>query len=534
VTKNVVCRKTGCSGQICSQQNVNTTCTWMNQFACYSNAQCQYLPSTGDCGWVSSLTLGACLANPPQASAAVYQNITNRTVTNTTVVTPTNFTTVVTKNLTNYTWTCNCSNSRYPQYNMTNPPVDGAHCGCANSNNSVKSCSCCVSRTFEDQLYLSKEVCNANQSLSTCQCSNNMNCNCQVANSNTAYTGLSVNSSSCLCVNNTPSQQVCSCCLGQQATLIPKAPQCSASAPAQSCQCSGVFTPSTGLNNLQCGCNNTVVSNVTTSFNGTNTTKATSITYFTNALLTTPNCNCLNISTGASSKNLCNCCFQQPLACPVNSSSTIESCSCDSTLNCSCTRPDNSIQGSFKFNQSLCQCNPADASCKCCVSPAQVSTQVPVLTCAASFQKQNCSCANSSSLSCGCTRPDNGIKGTFTFNNSQCLCAANSSNCSCCVSTAQVVTQIPRKVCTTYGQGYSAQYCPCSNITFNTTSFNATSNKTVNVSNTVLNCQCTMPQFLITQSFNFTQSQCLCGVTGNSSCECCLSQSQTNAQIPSL
>ncbi len=59
------CRPTGCSGQICSDEDIASTCEYRSEYACYRNAECKR-QSNGSCGWTQSSTLLACLSNPPQ------------------------------------------------------------------------------------------------------------------------------------------------------------------------------------------------------------------------------------------------------------------------------------------------------------------------------------------------------------------------------------------------------------------------------------------------------------------------------------
>ncbi|MDH5730909.1 MAG: hypothetical protein OEZ58_18125 [Gammaproteobacteria bacterium] len=56
------CAPTGCSGQICSDSEVITTCEWRPEYECYRRAQCSQ-QSNGDCGWVMDDELRRCLAN---------------------------------------------------------------------------------------------------------------------------------------------------------------------------------------------------------------------------------------------------------------------------------------------------------------------------------------------------------------------------------------------------------------------------------------------------------------------------------------
>ncbi|MDH5325620.1 MAG: hypothetical protein OEZ68_04965 [Gammaproteobacteria bacterium] len=56
------CAPTGCSGQICSDTDVISTCEWRPEYACYQNAQCS-TQANGECGWVMDEELRRCLAN---------------------------------------------------------------------------------------------------------------------------------------------------------------------------------------------------------------------------------------------------------------------------------------------------------------------------------------------------------------------------------------------------------------------------------------------------------------------------------------
>ena len=57
------CVKTGCSGQICADQDMFSTCEWREEYACYQTATCER-QSTGKCGWTMTPQLSSCLANP--------------------------------------------------------------------------------------------------------------------------------------------------------------------------------------------------------------------------------------------------------------------------------------------------------------------------------------------------------------------------------------------------------------------------------------------------------------------------------------
>jgi hypothetical protein len=61
------CKKTGCSSQLCSDQDVITTCDWKPEYACYATATCE-VQADGNCGWTMSDALKACLNPPPPVS----------------------------------------------------------------------------------------------------------------------------------------------------------------------------------------------------------------------------------------------------------------------------------------------------------------------------------------------------------------------------------------------------------------------------------------------------------------------------------
>ena len=54
------CFKTGCSGQICADENVFSACEFRPEYACYSDAQCER-QSDGGCGWTITEELRSCL-----------------------------------------------------------------------------------------------------------------------------------------------------------------------------------------------------------------------------------------------------------------------------------------------------------------------------------------------------------------------------------------------------------------------------------------------------------------------------------------
>jgi hypothetical protein len=55
------CFKTGCSGHVCADEDVITTCEFRPEYACYQQATCERQPD-GRCGFTPSADLAACLA----------------------------------------------------------------------------------------------------------------------------------------------------------------------------------------------------------------------------------------------------------------------------------------------------------------------------------------------------------------------------------------------------------------------------------------------------------------------------------------
>lgn len=54
------CRRTGCSGQICADEDMVSTCEYRPEYACYKDAACER-QADGKCGWTPSAALSACL-----------------------------------------------------------------------------------------------------------------------------------------------------------------------------------------------------------------------------------------------------------------------------------------------------------------------------------------------------------------------------------------------------------------------------------------------------------------------------------------
>ena len=55
------CVKTGCSGQVCADSSVMTTCEFRPEYACYATATCER-NAAGACGWKTTPELTACLS----------------------------------------------------------------------------------------------------------------------------------------------------------------------------------------------------------------------------------------------------------------------------------------------------------------------------------------------------------------------------------------------------------------------------------------------------------------------------------------
>jgi len=54
------CRRTGCSGQLCADEDMVSTCEYRAEYACYKDAACER-QANGKCGWTPSGALTACL-----------------------------------------------------------------------------------------------------------------------------------------------------------------------------------------------------------------------------------------------------------------------------------------------------------------------------------------------------------------------------------------------------------------------------------------------------------------------------------------
>jgi eight-cysteine-cluster-containing protein len=57
------CQVTGCSGQICADQEVITTCEYMPWYGCYKQSECGAFGANGGCAWKQTPAFVACMAS---------------------------------------------------------------------------------------------------------------------------------------------------------------------------------------------------------------------------------------------------------------------------------------------------------------------------------------------------------------------------------------------------------------------------------------------------------------------------------------
>lgn len=58
----VSCVVTGCSGQVCADEEVVTTCEFRPEYACYKMGRCERQAS-GECDWTQTKELQSCLVD---------------------------------------------------------------------------------------------------------------------------------------------------------------------------------------------------------------------------------------------------------------------------------------------------------------------------------------------------------------------------------------------------------------------------------------------------------------------------------------
>jgi eight-cysteine-cluster-containing protein len=54
------CVRTGCSGHLCADEELMSTCEWQEQYGCYKTAACER-QADGRCGWTMTPELKGCL-----------------------------------------------------------------------------------------------------------------------------------------------------------------------------------------------------------------------------------------------------------------------------------------------------------------------------------------------------------------------------------------------------------------------------------------------------------------------------------------
>ena len=64
------CIKSGCSGQICGEESMMSTCEWRPQYECYRNAKCER-QADGKCGWTMTDAFKACLGQSSNFRRAI-------------------------------------------------------------------------------------------------------------------------------------------------------------------------------------------------------------------------------------------------------------------------------------------------------------------------------------------------------------------------------------------------------------------------------------------------------------------------------
>jgi hypothetical protein len=57
------CKKTGCSGQICAEKEIPTTCEWLPYYGCYKKSVCGNFGPGGTCGWKKTPDFVSCMAS---------------------------------------------------------------------------------------------------------------------------------------------------------------------------------------------------------------------------------------------------------------------------------------------------------------------------------------------------------------------------------------------------------------------------------------------------------------------------------------
>jgi len=62
-----LCRRTGCSGELCSDHDITNICMYLPEYACYQHSRCDRLPG-GSCGWVETTEFNQCMTGKKAVS----------------------------------------------------------------------------------------------------------------------------------------------------------------------------------------------------------------------------------------------------------------------------------------------------------------------------------------------------------------------------------------------------------------------------------------------------------------------------------
>jgi eight-cysteine-cluster-containing protein len=57
----IVCRSTGCSGQLCADTDIATTCDWHEWYSCYAKSECGAFGANGACAWKETSDYVTCM-----------------------------------------------------------------------------------------------------------------------------------------------------------------------------------------------------------------------------------------------------------------------------------------------------------------------------------------------------------------------------------------------------------------------------------------------------------------------------------------
>ena len=534
VTKTITCRKTGCSGELCSSDIMASICTWSDRFACYSNATCEYQVATGACGWTNSSTLATCLAKPPVIATTNiknYQNLTARATTTYNLTQLVNVTTLQNFNVSNNVESCACNSSKINNLTFTGQ-VNSTQCGADSSNSSTFQC--CAATSLIEGTFFGRQSCSSSLDTAQCDCnsSRNATCSCVPLNTQITYRNLILDTSRCTCLNKTTgSGQNCRCCIGKMETLLPRAPSCAVNTTtSQVCDCQEVFTAATNRTNLQCSCRQ----NVTTLENRTvsvlyNVTKQVNVTYNMTVNVTVPvtvtntssnvttnvtaNASVSTNATGntSSAGNRTNGTTNATASTNATTNATASNATSNATTNATSGNRTNATTNS---TSNVTTTSNATTNVTTNTTSTKVIQQVVQVTELRNVTVQE---ARNETRQVSVTRTQTTL---VTLLSSQCTCLQYLSGnrtmnyCTCCVQNPFVCN----------ATSTAAQLgCSCTNVT-------TVVNK---VSVTTRSCNCLRSDNNVQATFPFSLTQCGCNPADNS-CQCCLNATQFNSMIPVL